>query len=138
LSEAEGREAHARCPPPRQGGRVDRQPGTHGTGCAHAARLWVVGNPGAGQLIATGMKVTRVGDGARIRLNIAESHVVEQLLEDLRAIVEPEGLVADDPVRQRLYPAAYQDASDAEAFRSMTESALQAERSERVGTCLAE
>jgi hypothetical protein len=84
------------------------------------------------------MKVSRAGDGARIRLNIAESHVVEQLLEELRAIIEPDALGADDPVRQRLYPAAYQDASDADAFRSLTESALQAERSERVETCLAE
>lgn len=84
------------------------------------------------------MKVSRAGDGARIRLNMAESHVVEQLLDELRAIVEPDALASDDPVRQRLYPAAYQDATDEEAFRSLTEAALQAERSERVEACLAE
>ena len=84
------------------------------------------------------MKVSRAGAGARIRLNLAESHVVEQLLDELRGILEPEALSGDDPVRLRLYPDAYQDASDSEAFRELTETALQAERSERVEACLAE
>jgi hypothetical protein len=84
------------------------------------------------------MKVSRAGDGARIRLNLAESHVVEQLLDELREIVAPDALAADDPVQQRLYPAAYQEEPDAAAFRELTESALQAERSARAETCLAE
>jgi hypothetical protein len=84
------------------------------------------------------MKVARAGDGARIRLNVAESHVVEQLLDELCGILEPDALTVEDPVQRRLYPDAYDDASDAAAFRELTETALQAERSERVEACLAD
>jgi hypothetical protein len=73
-----------------------------------------------------------------MRLNVAESHVVEQLLDELCGILEPDALGVDDPVHRRLYPDAYDDASEAAAFRELTETALQAERNERVGKCLAE
>ncbi len=53
-------------------------------------------------------------------------------------MLEPDALAPSDPVRKRLYPAGYADPDDAEAFRELTESALQADRSERVDQCLAE
>jgi hypothetical protein len=84
------------------------------------------------------MRVTRSADGVRIRLNLAESHVLEQLFQELQGILEPGGLGRSDPVQRRLYPAAYDDAEQAQAFRDLTETALRQERSERVDECLGE
>lgn len=84
------------------------------------------------------MKVTRRGEEVRLRLNLAEVHVVRELFEDLQRTLAPDALAPDDPVRQRLYPSGYADEKQAEAFRELTESTLRAERSERVDLCLAE
>lgn len=84
------------------------------------------------------MKVSRTGEDVRVRLNLAEVHVVRELFEDLQHTLAPDALAPDDPVRQRLYPSGYADAEQAQAFRELTEQALRAERSERVDTCLAE
>ena len=84
------------------------------------------------------MRINRAGDGVRIRFNLAESHVLEQLLVELQDDLEPDALDPSDPVRQRLYPAGYTDVEAADAFRELTESTLRQDRSERVGQCLAE
>ncbi|HZZ96242.1 MAG TPA: DUF2017 family protein [Jatrophihabitantaceae bacterium] len=84
------------------------------------------------------MKITKDGGGARIRLNLAESHVLEQLFLELQDVLDPDALAPSDSVRKRLYPAGYADADDAASFRELTESGLHADRSERLDLCLAE
>jgi hypothetical protein len=84
------------------------------------------------------VRVSRHRDGARIRLNLAESHVLEQLFGELQDVLEPGALAPSDPVRQRLYPAAYADPDADVAYRDITEAALRADRNERTDQCLAE
>ena len=84
------------------------------------------------------MRVDRSGDRVRVRLNLAESHVLAQLFGELQDVLEPGALPPSDPVRQRLYPAGYDDPGAADAFRELTEGALRRERSERVDQCLGE
>jgi hypothetical protein len=82
--------------------------------------------------------VQRTGEAVKVRLSFAEAHVLEQLFGELQDVLEPGALASSDPVRQRLYPAAYDDGQQAEAFRELTEESLQRERSERVDKCRAE
>jgi hypothetical protein len=84
------------------------------------------------------VRISRHGDGARIRLNLAESHVLEQLFGELQDVLEPGALGPSDPVRQRLYPAAYEDPDADVAYREITEAALRADRNARTDRCLAE
>ena len=84
------------------------------------------------------LKVTRHGESVRIRLGLAEAHVLEQLLTELQEYLDPEALDPSDPVHARLYPAAYEDDADAAAFRELTESGLQQERRNRADVCLAD
>jgi hypothetical protein len=84
------------------------------------------------------VKLTRTGDAVRLRLSMAESHVLEQLFGELQQVLAPGSLDADDPVRRRLYPAAYDDPTAEQDFRELTESGLQQDRSERADECLAE
>jgi hypothetical protein len=85
------------------------------------------------------MRIGRSGPSVRIRLTLAESHVLELLLTELRDLLAPDALERSDPVRERLYPAGYADDPEAaSAFRELTEEALQFQRSERVDQCLAE
>jgi hypothetical protein len=84
------------------------------------------------------VKLSKHGDGARLRFNMAESHVLEQLFGEMHDVLDPDALGPSDPVRQRLYPAAYDDADAAQDFREITESGLHADRSERLDECLAD
>ena len=84
------------------------------------------------------MKVTRQGSTVRVRLQLPETHLLDQLLGELQDQLAPEALPPSDPVRERLYPAAYADDADAAAFRELTESGLQHDRSERLGRCRTE
>ena len=84
------------------------------------------------------MRLTKVGEGVRIRLNLAESHVLEQLFTELQEILEPGALDPTDPVRRRLYPSAYADPDAAREYRELTEQSLLEERTARVDECLAE
>lgn len=84
------------------------------------------------------MRVSRHRDGARIRLNLAESHVLEGLFGELQDVLEAGALGPSDPVRKRLYPAAYDDPDAEHAYRDLTESGLRADRNERTDQCLAE
>jgi hypothetical protein len=84
------------------------------------------------------VKLSKHGEGARLRFNLAESHVLEQLFGEVHDVLDPDALPPSDPVRQRLYPAAYEDPDAALDYRELTESGLHADRSERLAQCLAE
>lgn len=66
-----------------------------------------------------------------------EVEALRDLLDQLEvAIADPE---PDDPVTQRLFPAAYPDDEAAEQeYRELTESSLRDERLERLAACRAE
>ena len=84
------------------------------------------------------MKVTRQGATVRVRLQLPEAHLLDQLLGELQELLAPEALPPSDPVRERLYPAGYADDADAAAFRELTEAGLQQDRSERLEHCRSE
>lgn len=83
------------------------------------------------------MRVIRRRGHARIRLESVESGLLATLMDDLDGALRT--LPDDDPVRQRLFPAAYQDDDRAAAeFRSLTEESLREDKAERLGECRAE
>ena len=83
------------------------------------------------------MKVTRRRGVIRLQLEPIESELLDGLLDDLDTALG--SLSDDDPVRQRLFPAAYRDDPQAaDEFRSLTESSLREARSERIGACRTE
>ncbi len=83
------------------------------------------------------MKVNRRRGLIRLQLEAVEAQLLGSLLDDLDGALAT--LPADDPVRQRWFPAAYRDDAEAAAeFRALTESALLARKSELAGTCRAE
>ena len=84
------------------------------------------------------MKVVRSRDTSKVEFTPAESHVLEQLLEELQDTLEPGALEPSDRVRERLYPAAYADDEDAAAYRELTEAGLRHDRADRADQCLAE
>lgn len=84
------------------------------------------------------MRLTRAGEEVRLRLNVAESHALEQLFGELQEVLAPDALEPSDPVRARLYPAGYADPDAARAYRELTEAGLREDRSARVDECLAE
>ncbi|MGN6608579.1 MAG: DUF2017 family protein [Jatrophihabitans sp.] len=81
------------------------------------------------------MKVVKRG-GLKLRLDAGEAPILLSLLEELRVMVASDD--ADDPVRQRLYPAAYAEDGPADEFRELTETGLRDERVERIELCEAE
>jgi hypothetical protein len=84
------------------------------------------------------VKVIRSGESVRARFNLAEAHLLEQLLTDLADVLAPDALPPADPVRQRLYPAGYDDEAAAAAYRELTEAGLHQDRAARLETCRAE
>ncbi|SHH01497.1 protein of unknown function [Jatrophihabitans endophyticus] len=73
----------------------------------------------------------------RLAFTDVEAQLLTGLLDDLGTLLAAED--ADDPVQQRLFPAAYPDDGDAEAeYRGLTESSLRDERVERIAACVAE
>jgi hypothetical protein len=84
------------------------------------------------------MRITRAHGGVRIRLDEGEGDTLTALITDLAEALGPGVLAVDDPVAQRLFPAAYPDAEDAAGFRDLTEAALRNERIERAAQCVAE
>lgn len=85
------------------------------------------------------MKISAAGGGAvRVRLAPPEADTLASLLTDLIDALQPDGLDRDDPVFRRLYPDGYRsNAEAADAFRTLTESTLHAERLARAEQCLA-
>jgi hypothetical protein len=83
------------------------------------------------------MRVTRRRGHVRIRLEAVESALLGTLLDDLEGALQ--SLPGDDPVRQRLFPAAYPDDEEAtEEFRLLTEESLRDGKAERIGVTRAE
>ena len=83
------------------------------------------------------MRVTRRRGAIRVRLEPVETQLLRGLMDDLDVALD--SLPADDPVRQRLFPAGYSNDEQAAAeFRSLTEAALRDGKSERIGICRAQ
>lgn len=101
------------------------------TGCGR--RCSSTTEPGVDQLKIS--KSGKSGTGVRLRFDLIESSVVEQLFGELAAVLADE---TDDEVRRRLYPDAYADAEAEAAYRDLTEAGLRLERSERLDACLDE
>jgi hypothetical protein len=81
----------------------------------------------------------RTSQGIEMHLDRAEGELLVQLLADTAEAMQAGALADEDPVRQRLFPAAYPDDLEAEeGFRRLTESALRDERIERAERCTAE
>ena len=55
--------------------------------------------------------------GVAIQLEDWEAHILRELLREMRELLEAED--RKDPVIARLYPPAYDDAPDAEAYREL-------------------
>jgi Domain of unknown function (DUF2017) len=83
------------------------------------------------------VKVSRRHGRLRLRLEPVETALLAKLIDELDTLMaEP---VADDEVLRRLYPPAYRGDDEAEVeFRSLTESGLRAERSDRMAACRAD
>lgn len=85
------------------------------------------------------MKVSRRRGLVHLRLEPVEAALLTSLFDDFVAMLDTDALDADDPVRERLFPAGYRDDEEAAAeFRSLTETSLRTDRSERAGQCATE
>jgi len=83
------------------------------------------------------VRVTRRRGHARIQLESVESSLLANLFDDLSGALQT--LPDDDPVRQRLFPAAHRSDEEAAAeFRSLTEDSLRDSKAERLGQCRTE
>jgi hypothetical protein len=83
------------------------------------------------------VRVTRRRGHARIRLEAVESALLTTLFDDLDGALQT--LPDDDPVRQRLFPAAYPNDDEAtDEFRLLTEDSLRDGKAQRLGECRVE
>jgi hypothetical protein len=83
------------------------------------------------------MRVTRRRAHARIRLEAVESALLTTLFDDLEGALQT--LPGDDPVRERLFPAAYRDDDEAaDEFRLLTEDSLREGKAQHLSECRAE
>ena len=81
------------------------------------------------------MKVSRRHGRLRLRLETSEVELLRVLLAELDTMLE-NPVDPDDAVLARLYPSAYTDDDEADVeYRSLTESSLRTERSERIAAC---
>jgi hypothetical protein len=71
--------------------------------------------------------------GLRMRLHGGEAELLGKLLQELTAVVAADA--AGDPVRERLFPAAYADDEAAAEYRELTEAGLREERVQRIQEC---
>jgi len=67
------------------------------------------------------------GGGVRLLLDADEARVLRGLAEELRSVLQGAG-PADDPVVERLFPAAYEDPFEEEAYRDMVAGDLEQEK----------
>jgi hypothetical protein len=82
------------------------------------------------------VKISRRHGRLRLQLAAVEADLLAGLLEELETTIAGD---ADDPVVQRLFPAAYPGDDDAEAeYSALTRPALESERSDRIAACRAE
>jgi Domain of unknown function (DUF2017) len=84
------------------------------------------------------VKVNRRRGVVRLRLEPVERSVLTSLFDDLAISLGDDELDLDDPVRRRLYPDGYDDHEAAAEFRTLTESALTHERTDRIMRCTAD
>jgi hypothetical protein len=83
------------------------------------------------------VKLSKRRGGLRLQLEPIEGQILGNLLGELSAVVLDDE--ADDPVVQRLFPAAYPEDDEADSeYRLMTETGLRDERVERIDACVAE
>lgn len=68
------------------------------------------------------------GDGVTLSLDETESAVLRQLIAELRALLTSKRKKRNDPVLDRLFPAAYEDRDDEAAYREMTHDDLEKEK----------
>jgi hypothetical protein len=72
----------------------------------------------------------------RLQFLPTEALVLAAFFDEIAESIEADALAGDDPVRMRLFPAAYPNDADADdEYRSFTESGLRAERSARAQAC---
>jgi hypothetical protein len=84
------------------------------------------------------VKVSRRHGRLRLHLEGEEVELLSVLLDELQTVLD-EPVDADDPVLSRLYPAAYRDDDEAAIeFRSLTESTLRTDRTDRIDVCRAD
>jgi hypothetical protein len=67
------------------------------------------------------------GGGVRIVLDEDEARILRGLAEELRSVLAGAG-PADDPVVERLFPAAYEDPFEEESYRDMVAGDLEQEK----------
>jgi hypothetical protein len=85
------------------------------------------------------MRIHGTADGVELHFERPEGELLVQLLGDTADAMHDGALSDDDPVQQRLFPAAYRDDPEAEqGFRELTEATLRSERIERAERCTAE
>ena len=76
------------------------------------------------------MRFTNVaGEGLRIELGGDEAELLRRLIAELRLLLEAD-VPDSDIVKKRLFPPAYEDAEDAEEFRSLVGDDLHAAKIE--------
>jgi len=85
------------------------------------------------------VRVSRRRGRVRLQLAPAEAEVLAGLYDEVALALDGDALPADDPVRGRLFPAAYPSDGEADAeYRALTESSLRDERVARARACAAE
>lgn len=82
------------------------------------------------------MRVSRRRGRVRVHLEAVEAGLLATLFDDLDGALRT--LPADDPVRQRLFPSAYDDEEAAAEFRLLTEDSLRDAKMARLGEARAE
>jgi hypothetical protein len=82
------------------------------------------------------VKVSRRRGALRLQFDEVEAVVLAALFDEVALALDSDVLADDDPVRQRLFPAAYQDDAEADAeYRDLTEAGLRADRADRARAC---
>jgi hypothetical protein len=80
------------------------------------------------------VKVTRRRGAVRVRLDPVEVALIVSLVNDFLSLIAADRPDTDDPVLERLFPAAYADPEPAAEFRALTRDGLRDERAERAVT----
>lgn len=63
--------------------------------------------------------VLPAGNGVRLLLDDAETHLLRQLTAELRTLLGGGGTDHGDPVHDRLFPATYEDVTDEASYRDL-------------------
>lgn len=74
------------------------------------------------------MEIDATDGGVRISLSRQEADLLRRLTDELRSLLRDSG--GEDPVRERLFPDAYEDPEDARTYRELTGDDLEAAKLE--------